>query len=243
MLTSLFVDKARKFGIVGALSRTARFAWNFSSRKFRELALNSHSQFGEDLVIDRLLGHPPSGTYVDVGASDPDFLSNTKRFYDRGWRGVNIEPHVGNFRKFLAARPHDSNLNIGVGPVAGVLDFYHFDPHQNSTFSVKEAERYKSLGEKLVEVHKVMVEPLAAVLEKVGRPIDFMSVDAEGIDLEVLQSNDWSRFRPRLVCVESADYETRVEDMNIHNFMRSVGYEQVYFNGCNGIWRDCKAAH
>jgi FkbM family methyltransferase len=242
VLTTLFVEKARKFGIAGALSRTARYFWKTSSRKFREIVLNSHSQFGEDLVVDRLLGHPATGTYVDVGASEPNFLSNTKRFYDRGWRGVNIEPHVGNYRKFLEARPQDTNLNIGVGPVPGVLDFYHFDPHQNSTFSKEEAERYKSLGEKLVEVHKVSVETLSAVLEKVGKPVDFLSVDAEGIDLEVLQSNDWSRFRPKLVCVESGDYAPRVEDMNIHNYMRSVGYEQVHFNGCNGIWRDNQAA-
>jgi FkbM family methyltransferase len=241
VLTSLFFDKARKFGIAGALSRTVRYAWNVSSRKFRERFLKSYSQFGEDLVIDRLLGRPQTGTFVDIGANDPKFLSNTKRFYDRGWRGVNIEPHIGSFRKFVEVRPLDTNLNIGIGPVEGVLDFYHFDPDQNSTFSAKEAERYKSLGEKLVEVHQVKVEPLAAVLARVDRPVDFMSVDAEGIDLEVLQSNDWSRFRPRLVCVESGDFETRVEDMNIHNFMRSVGYAQVYFNGCNGIWRDSRA--
>ena len=241
MLTSLFFEKARKFGIAGALARTLRYVWNTASRKFRETFLGSYSQYGEDLVIDRLLGRPATGTYVDVGANHPHFLSNTKRFYRRGWRGVNIEPHVGLFQAFLAARPLDTNLNIGVGPSEGVLDFYHFDPHQNSTFSAKEAERYKSLGEKLVDVTRVKVERLATVLENVGRRVDFMSVDAEGIDLEVLQSNDWTRFRPVLVCVESGDFETRAEDMKIHDFMRSVGYEQVHFNGCNGIWRDTRA--
>jgi FkbM family methyltransferase len=242
MLASLFVERARKFGLGGALFRTARFGWNTGTRKLRQWFLHSYSQFGEDLLIDRLLGKPGTGVYVDVGANDPDFLNNTKRFYERGWRGVNIEPHVGLFRKFLTARPGDTNLNIGVGPVEGELEFFLFDPHQNSTFSAREAERYKSLGEKLVGVEKVKVETLRAVLERIGKRVDFLSVDAEGIDLEVLKSNDWSRFRPVLVCVESGDYETREEDMGIHAFMVSVGYEQVLFNGCNAIWRDATAA-
>lgn len=238
MLVSLFLGKARKFGVGGALYRTVRFFRNVTTRKFREIFMGSYSQYGEDLVIDRLLGHPKSGTFVDVGANDPHFLSNTKRFYVRGWRGVNVEPHVVNFRKFLAARPGDTNLNIGIGSDEGVLDFYQLDPDQISTFSEKEAKRYMALGQRLVEVRKVKVEPLSRVLEDVQAPIDFISVDVEGIDLDVLRSNDWSRFRPKLVCVESGDHETRAQDMKIYDFMCSVGYEQVYFNGCNGIWRD-----
>src|SRR3989344_6416322 len=70
---------------------------------------NSYSQNNEDLKIDELLNYPSKGFYVDVGAYDPDRFSNTKRFYLKGWRGINIEPDVYSFNKFLEKRPEDIN--------------------------------------------------------------------------------------------------------------------------------------
>src|SRR3989344_7565306 len=74
-----------------------------------KILYGSYSQFGEDMVIDNLLNNKKRGFYVDVGAYDPDRFSNTKRFYLKGWRGINIEPDVYSFNKFLEKRPEDIN--------------------------------------------------------------------------------------------------------------------------------------
>ena len=78
---------------------------------------NTWSQYGEDREIDRLLGHKAQGTYVDIGANDPNLINNTRRFYRKGWTGINCEPNVVLFQKLAKARPRDINLNCGAGPV------------------------------------------------------------------------------------------------------------------------------
>jgi FkbM family methyltransferase len=83
----------------------------------------SFAQNQEDLLLDRALGKP-NGFYVDVGANDPEIDSVTKLFYDRGWRGINIEPNPVPFRRLAARRPRDINLNVGASNTAGELTFY-----------------------------------------------------------------------------------------------------------------------
>ncbi len=76
---------------------------------------NSFAQFGDDIIIEKLLGKR-KGFYIDIGANHPDRFSNTKRFYVNGWRGINIEPNPISYNKFLK-RKKDVNLNIGIGGV------------------------------------------------------------------------------------------------------------------------------
>ena len=213
--------------------------------KYRKLFLNSTSQFGEDLALDSILGKGKKiGFYVDVGACDPEFLSNTKYFNRRGWRGINIEPNYTNFKKFTELRPRDINLNVGISKERGSLKFYAFDASTLCTFSKEEADKYVASGFKLVEVREVDVVPLRDLfLEHAkGSVIDFLSVDTEGRDLDVLQSNDWDAFRPKAVCVEAVGYEgdSSTPSKPIVSFMQEKGYKLVYFNGLNAIFIDQK---
>src|SRR5579864_1383027 len=75
----------------------------------------SYSQYKEDLWIDRMLGYKKNGFYIDIGASDPNYLNNTKKFYEKGWKGLNVEPNPSTFRKLKEDRDRDINLNVGVG--------------------------------------------------------------------------------------------------------------------------------
>jgi FkbM family methyltransferase len=240
LLLRLFIQKVRKFGYRVAIMTAGRallaHGWAFVRRRF----LHSYSQFGEDRVIDRTLGRPALGFYVDVGANHPDTLSNTRRFYERGWRGINIEPNSNNCELFRVQRPRDINLNIGVGLESADMTFYRFDPHELSTFSAQAAKQYEHMGYKLIDTSRVAIEPLASVLSKhvPSGGIDFLSVDTEGFDLAVLRSNDWARFRPKLICVEIGDHETRAENADIASYLRTQGYVPVYSNGVNAIWRD-----
>lgn len=198
--------------------------------------LHSYSQNKEDLVIDKLLNHRPEGFYVDVGAFDPNRFSNTKRFYERGWRGINIEPDPQNYQKFVAARPEDTNLNLGVSDRAGTLTSYKMIPGTLSTLSKQEAESAIKEGFELEAKVKVKTATLGEVMRKyVGkRRVDFLSVDTEGLDLIVLKSNDWKKFRPLVICVESNKGDEL--ENSVDKLLRTQGYKQVFNNGLNSIY-------
>src|SRR5512138_2270277 len=112
---------------------------------------NSYSQKGEDLVIDKVLGKKKNGFYIDVGANDPVLISNTYRFYKKGWTGINIEPNPLLFKKLAAARNRDINLNIGIAEDKGEMTFFSFFPNTQSTFSEQQAEEYLNQGYPLLE--------------------------------------------------------------------------------------------
>lgn len=205
----------------------------------------SYSQRREDLIIDRLLGYKKKGFYVDVGAYDPNRFSNTKRFYDRGWRGINIEPSKNNYLKFKKHREDDINLNIGVASEEGKLTFFSIIPDTLSTFSVEEAKRYQEQGFELDSKKHIEVECLEGILDKYAenKQIDFMSIDTEGYDMEILKSNNWSKYRPKIICIESASYDQNDKDSGLKGkehelFLESVGYEKIYNSGLNCIYRD-----
>src|SRR3989339_633328 len=87
----------------------------------------SYSQTGEDIIIDFFLKEKKSGFYIDVGAYHPVNLSNTYKFYKRGWNGVNIEPNHNKLSLFKNQRTRDINLNIGIGQNETKSKFFIFD--------------------------------------------------------------------------------------------------------------------
>jgi FkbM family methyltransferase len=197
--------------------------------------VDSFSQYGEDLVIDSLLGNVERGIYIDVGANDPRHCSNTYRFYKKGWSGVNIEPQPLLFKRFEAERPHDINLNLGIASIRSELKFYELDSDKLSTFdynlAIKNGERFSS---KIIKEFMVSVRTLSDVLNQcfpTGQEISFFSIDTEGFDLEVLKGNDWTRFKPKLIVIELGD-----DQLEIDRYLTELGYFLVYMNGTNGIF-------
>ena len=207
-----------------------------SIQPFVHDSVRSYSQYGEDLVLDALLGCQDEGFYVDIGANDPEVLSNTLRFYQRGWHGINVEPNSVLADEFRRRRPDDINLNVGIASQAGDLTFYRMEPSTLSTFDQDAVtDNLEHPGARLIEETRVAVEPLTRVLDAHldGRSIDFLSVDTEGFDLFVLQSNDWLRYRPRLVLVEVAWKPSEIVE-----YLGTQGYVMVWSNGVNGIFAD-----
>ncbi|KKR72893.1 hypothetical protein A3A55_03280 [Candidatus Roizmanbacteria bacterium RIFCSPLOWO2_01_FULL_40_14] len=237
----------QKYKLYG-LKRFVRFALHeLYALFFLQTIKQSFSQDKEDLLMSRLI-KKQKGFYVDVGAYDPHRFSNTKHFYLKGWRGINIEPDVINYQKFVKDRPHDSNLNIGIGTREATLTFYIFFPDTLSTFSEKSAKQYQKEGFKLAKELKVPVKTLSAILNTYAkkRAIDFLSVDTEGLDLLVLKSNDWKKFRPTVICVETSlpsgisggHQDTRIED-----YLRKMQYKKVFTTASNSIFLDKSRGH
>lgn len=180
------------------------------------------SQFGEDVIVGHLFSEQASGFYVDVGAFDPFNLSNTYNLYRRGWRGINIEPVPAQLARFNRHRPRDINLALSIGEEIGTAEFV-----VNRGFS-SFADTYVPSpdGDQGTRI-SVPVRPLGDVLAEhvpSGTRIDLLDVDCEGSDATVLQSNDWERFRPRVVLAERLDRSDSPEK-DPFPILRSHGYE------------------
>lgn len=200
----------------------------------RRVVFGSYSQYGEDLIIDAILGKKQP-FYVDVGANHPKSLSNTYRFYLRGATGINIEPDPSAFPALATARSSDINLQVGIGALESMLPFYRMSASTLSTFKKSDADFYLKDGYKIVETIPVPIRPLASVLAE-HRPqggIDFMSIDVEGFETEILASNDWTRFRPTVIVLE-----INRNEQNLLEHMRRLEYILVVNNGTNGIFLD-----
>lgn len=197
---------------------------------------NSYSQAGEDIIIDQLLGNKKLGFYIDVGAYDPDRFSNTKRFYKKGWTGINIEPNIVYFGKLDQKREKDTNLNLGISNKAAKLDFYKFFPDTLSTFSKDRAIKYKKQGFEFVGKSKVQTAKLSDVVKKYAKNkiIDFLSIDTEGFELEVLKSNNWKIALPKVICIESSKGESSAK--NLEKFLLNNGYKKHHNGHVNDIY-------
>jgi FkbM family methyltransferase len=191
----------------------------------------SYAQNGEDVVLRRVFGEQESGFYIDLGANDPVADSVTFHFSERGWRGINVEPAPGVFERLAARRPRDVNLNVGVSNRQSVLTFHDFPENQGlSTFSEPLAKMWHTRGYCFVE-RAVPVTTLAAICAAhCDRPIDFMKIDVEGHEREVIEGGDWNRWRPRVLIIE-ATWPKRWEHL-----VEAAGYHQALFDGVNRFY-------
>lgn len=172
----------------------------------------SFSQCGEDRIIQHIfeLKGIFKPTYMDIGANLPWHFNNTALFYHTGCRGISIEPNPMLYKKLMEERPEDTNLNIGVSSSEDTLDFHILSDPTLSTFSSKELENFLKNGFKLIDTIKIPVMKVSILLDKYfsGRCPDIMSIDVEGMELEILKSFDLKNNGPKVLCVETAEYSS-----------------------------------
>lgn len=203
---------------------------NLRERLLDTNASKSYAQEGEDLILRRIFGDQAEGFYVDVGAHHPTRFSNTYIFYRAGWSGINIEPNPAIQSLFLSRRPRDVTLGFGVNDQAAILRYYEFNDSALNTFDETLMDwRLKNTQYKMTGYLDIPVERLDTLLSLAlpqGREIDFLSIDVEGLDLNVLKSNDWQRFRPKCVLIEAL--QSSLEEAMLSEsciFLQSQGYE------------------
>jgi FkbM family methyltransferase len=203
----------------------------------------AYSQLGEDMVMSQWLDGIKKGFYVEIGSHDPMFSNNTYFFYKKGWSGVCVEPDPDKCQLIKAIRRRDTVVNAAIAPTEGMQKFYIFKPDAISTLVESSVEAFKKLGFKVIGERMVKTMPLKSLLERyaAGRDIDILSVDAEGYDMEILQSNDWEKFRPKLVMAEILLYR---QGKNIRvskefdAFFQSHNYMKIADSYLNGIYLD-----
>ena len=192
----------------------------------------SYSQEGEDLILKRIFEGQKTGLYVDVGAHHPKRFSNTYLFYKMGWRGINIDAMPGSMDKFEEIRPEDINLEVAVSDKKEKLKYYVFNEPALNTFSKQEVEKKNGRGNYKV-IDEVIIEtiPLSELLNihlKANDQIDFLNIDVEGLDLEVLRSIDWSLHHPKIILVEDLNYHLEdLSESEIFNYLKLKEYHLI----------------
>ncbi len=194
----------------------------------------TYSQEGEDILLDEIFrdkgGQP--GFYVDVGAHHPTRFSNTYAFYLHGWNGINIDASPGSMEIFRQLRSRDVNIEVGIGDADAQAAFFMYEEAALNTFDPERVAYLDRVSSHRVrETRNVPIRRLADVLAEycpAGQAIDFFTIDTEGRDMAVIASNDWQRFRPRVVVME--DHHTdllTLADSTACRFMQGHGYVPV----------------
>ncbi len=240
MITRIYkqIKKVMPVKFKSMLVKVFKAAYEGLRTELDEFANVAYSQEGEDRILYSIFGDKKSGFYIDVGAYHPKRFSNTYIFYLRGWRGINIDANPQSMPLFEKTRPRDINVTMGVGERAGKVPFFVFNEPAFDTFDEKIAKNvaYNKYSE-ILKTQIIQVMPLFEVLDKhipkEVNEIDFMSVDVEGKDLEVLKSNDWLRYKPSWILVECYGEFTQKEGFSLEEvinneftqYLRSKGYE------------------
>lgn len=192
----------------------------------------AYGQEGEDLLLNRYFSWKTNGFYVDVGAHHPQRFSNTYFFYKLGWRGINIDAMPGSMAPFQELRSRDINLEQPISDKEQNLTFYIFNDPALNGFSDQLSVERQNEQFFIKETKTLKTKPLSEVLDQYlppGQTIDFLSVDVEGLDLQVLKSNNWEKYRPEFVLAECLDTPlvAGVANNEVSRFLQSQGYEPV----------------
>lgn len=194
---------------------------------------NSYAQEGEDLIIDKLLKYKKSGFYVDIGAHHPVKFSNTFIFYKRGWNGINVDAMPDSMNEFEKIRPRDINIQAAISNNNSEETFYIFNEPALNTLNAEEAKNKDNKnGYKIIKELKLDTFKLLEILDNQlseNQEIDFLSIDTEGNDLNVLKSNNWEKYKPKLVLVEDLKFKN-IEDYHqseMYIFMKNLNYSIV----------------
>jgi FkbM family methyltransferase len=221
---------------VGGLSGLTLGAGSVAAYDRRYNLHTSFAQQGEDLVIRDILaeiGVKSPITYLDVGAFDPAYDSNTYLFYEEGGHGVLVEPNPAKTRRLRRKRPRDLTLAVGVGTSSEptTSDFYLIGGPSDgelNTFSKQDADEIQARGGGVHFIDKVIKLPLeninTIIQRDLGAAPNLLSIDTEGMDLPILKTMDFDRFRPDVICVETMLIGSDAINLDILRLLESKRY-------------------
>jgi FkbM family methyltransferase len=213
----------------------------------------SYSQSGEDLILNYItkvinINQP---TYIDIGAFHPFNLNNTAIFYLKGCRGINIDPSDLSISLFNKFRRNDKNLRLAVGNESSESIYYVMNAPTLNTLSKKDMLKYKEEGYRVIREDIVKVKSINEIISEYNDGIfpDILSLDAEGFDYDILNSIDFNKSKPKLICVETISFSVQgagVKDQKLIDFVKSKGYMFYADTNINSIfvleelWRNQK---
>jgi len=206
---------------------------------FDGYALKSYSQEGEDMILRRLFEKQQSGFYVDVGAHHPKRFSNTYFFYKLGWNGINIDAMPNSMKPFERIRPRDINIEKPVSDKKQILTYYAFNEPALNGFSKELSEERDGKGNYFIQFTKdIETSTLTEILDNnlpINQYIDFLSIDVEGLDFMVLKSNNFEKYKPKVILIEILGSSLNdIESNEISKYLKEYNYS-IYAKAVNTV--------
>tara|TARA_B100002051_G_C16703625_1_gene622422 strand:+ start:661 stop:1251 length:591 start_codon:yes stop_codon:yes gene_type:complete len=182
---------------------------------------------GEDLIIEDLTKNIKNGFYVDAGCYHPLHLSNTYLLYKRSWNGINIDISEFSIKLFNYLRPNDVNINSAVSNTEKEISFYYQKKLSQLSTIKKTISNERMQGN--IKEKKIKSLKLNSILNQSkfkNRQIDFLNIDVEGADFEVLKSLDFTIYEPKIICIEIMD--KNIFESKIYNFLKDINYKKIW---------------
>lgn len=203
----------------------------FPERYKGKFATVSYAQEGEDILLKRIFDMRKKyrGFFVDVGAHHPYRFSNTYLFYQKGWSGINIDAMPDSMKAFKKVRPRDINLEIPISDQKQTLTYYAFSEPALNGFSKELSEKRAGLEHlKLLYTKEIETFTLEEILDQhlpTNQSIDFLTVDVEGLDFEVIRSINLEKYTPKVILVEVLKDSLSTIDQNpMLAYLEAHGY-------------------
>jgi len=209
------------------LKKIKFFNWIYKIQKiYKNSFPNKHfAQFGEDILVSTIFRNIKKGFYVDIGAYHPFKGSLTYNLYKKGWQGVNIDLSKESIELFQIARPSDTNINCAISSENKETFYYENSPINQQNSLIKQSDNQKKIS---INSYK-----LETILKKNGfQKVDYINIDTEGNEIEILRSVDFEKVKPILITLEDnsfiIDSEQKVEKIK---FMKENNYELINIIG------------
>lgn len=228
------------------------FIKRFIKKCTKRAGIRTYAQYGEDVLIYGIFKTLGIETprYIDIGTHHATNLSNTYFFYTRGSNGVCIEPSPVLAKKIKSARPRDIVRAVGVGAVSQPpMPYYILTAQTMNTFSKKDAEQTitapQMYGHQKIE--SSILVPVVGIndilKEYADTYTDFVSIDTEGMDEEIIRAIDFTTYRPTVLCIETISQDDNgifYKNKNIHTILEQNGYMEYADTYVNTIFVDKK---
>jgi len=192
-----------------------------------------HSNWGIDLMAEDYFKNKKNGFFIDVGCHQPILNNNTYILYKKGWRGINIDLDFGAIDMFNFFRKDDTNIQAAISNSVGNKNLYFF--HNRSAINTL-SQTAENKAREIREVKTFTLNDIIKNSQFKNKEIDFLSVDVEGTEIEVLQGLDFNKYKPKLVVLEFIDfnvseyYNLKIDNIlnsSINKYMENQNYKLV----------------
>ena len=239
--------KSRSFRfLLNYKNKTIRNLFFFYNIFFRNFKFLSHSsQFEEDIFLEKYFRSKSKGKFVDLGCFHPTRHNNTYQLYKKKWSGINIDLNPLSIEMFNFLRPRDINLNTCLSQKKGYKKlFYSGELSPLNTIEPYHTNFLKknfNLSQKVFKIKKIKTENINGILKKHKfYNIDFLSIDLEGHEFDVLNNFKFDIFKVNLICIEMLNHDSKSKKNNskITNLLKKNNFKLIYSTGVNKFFKN-----
>ena len=199
------------------------FYWLYKIQKiYKNKKPNTHyGEFGEDIMVGRFFKNKKNGFYVDIGAYHPFKGSLTQTLYGKGWSGINIDISKTSVDLFKIARPKDININCAIGKITEETKFFQNSKMNQQNSLIRQNSNQVEVKIKCYKLNDILT---SNKIEKV----DYINIDTEGTELDVLKGLDFKKIKPSLLTIEDNHFDLDSDSKKKKiNYMKNQGYVQI----------------